>query len=675
MASSSSSASASTSSSASASASEEIVYVEQCKGIFGLDKFVLREVGGHSAEVYLYGAQVLSWKNHHGKEMLFLSKKAEFKPSKPIRGGIQMCFPEFTFRNVERYGFARTRFWTVDPSPPPLPNERTRRAFIDLILKYSDEDRFVFPHKYEYRLRVSLAPEGNLTLISRIRNINRDGKPFTFSFAYNSHFLVPDIGEVRIEGFETYDYLDNLKNKERFTEQGDSLTFEEEIDRVYLNTSNKIAIIDHGRKKTYVLRKDGLPDAGVWNPWEKKAKAILGKDEYLQMVNVQPARVEKGTTIKPGEEWKGKLDISLSLSSYNSGQLDPQRVLQGAAAASKAGASGASSSPSDPKKALQGGASSSSPDPKKALQSVVGSTSASGGVQVGQVLVLLIQKKHCRLVVVLLLLLGVVQVGQVLVLLIRKKHCRLVVVLLLLLGVVQVGQVLVLLIQKKHCRLVVVLLLLLGVVQVGQVLVLLIQKKHCRVVLVLLLLLEVVQVGQVLVLLIQKKHCRVVLVLLLLLSGASASSSSPDPKKALQGGAGSPSDSMGGACSSSPDPKKASQGGAGSPSASKGGASSSSPDPKKALQGGTSRSSSSSPDPKQALEGGASRASSSSPDPKKAKQGSAGSTSAPKGRASSSSPDPKKHYKVVLVLLLLPKVVQVGQVLVLNTCNSGNILA
>ena len=35
--------------------------------------------------------------------------------------------------------------------------------------------------------------------------------------------------EVRVEGLETLDYLDNLQHRERFTEQGDALTFESEV--------------------------------------------------------------------------------------------------------------------------------------------------------------------------------------------------------------------------------------------------------------------------------------------------------------------------------------------------------------------------------------------------------------------------------------------------------------
>ena len=101
--------------------------------------------------------------------------------------------------------------------------------------------------------------------------------------------------EVRIEGLETLDYLDNLQDRQRFTEQGDAITFEsevsivsldwnikdlllivrllilwyllfvEKVDKIYVSTPTKIAILDHEKKRTFVLRKDGLPDAGEFS--------------------------------------------------------------------------------------------------------------------------------------------------------------------------------------------------------------------------------------------------------------------------------------------------------------------------------------------------------------------------------------------------------------------------
>jgi glucose-6-phosphate 1-epimerase len=205
--------------------------------------------------------------------------------------------------------------WLLEKDPPSLPSfDSTGKAFVDLALKSSDEDTRVWPHSFEFHLRISLALDGNLTLISRVRNIN--SKPFSFSIAYHTYFSISDISEVRVEGLETLDYLDNMLEKERFTEQGDALTFESEIDRVYLNSKDVVAVFDHERKRTFLIKKEGLPDVVVWNPWDKKARALtdLGDEEYKQMLCVDGAAIEKPITLKPGEEWTGKLNLSLVLS-------------------------------------------------------------------------------------------------------------------------------------------------------------------------------------------------------------------------------------------------------------------------------------------------------------------------------------------------------------------------
>ncbi|PWA85687.1 galactose mutarotase-like superfamily protein [Artemisia annua] len=306
---------------------------EITKGINGLEKVILRETHGSSVEVYLYGAHVTSWKNEHNEEMLFVSSKAIFKPPKPIRGGIPICFPQFSNLGLlEAHGFARNRLWTIEADPPPFPSNVNDRVFVDLLLKPTEEDMKIWPHSFEYRLRITLGPGGDLMLISRIRNTNADAKPFTFTFAYHTYFSVSDISEVRVEGLETLDYLDNTKNRERYTEQGDAITFESEIDKIYLSTPTKIAVLDHEKKRTFVIRKEGLPDAVVWNPWDKKAKTMadFGDEEYKQMLCVEAAAIEKPVTLKPGEEWKVRLELSAVPSSYFSGQLDPKKVLQGA---------------------------------------------------------------------------------------------------------------------------------------------------------------------------------------------------------------------------------------------------------------------------------------------------------------------------------------------------------
>ncbi|PNX77734.1 glucose-6-phosphate 1-epimerase-like protein, partial [Trifolium pratense] len=171
--------------------SRETVYVKQCKGVNGLEK-IIQIVDSLLRCIYMEG------KLHPGK------------------------------MNLEKNCYLN-KLWTVDPNPPPFPTNSKSRAFVDLLLKNSEDDSKNWPHRYEFHLRIALGPTGDLMLTSRIRNTNTDGKSFTFTFAYHTYLYVTDISEVRIEGLETLDYLDNLKNRERYTEQGDAITFESEV--------------------------------------------------------------------------------------------------------------------------------------------------------------------------------------------------------------------------------------------------------------------------------------------------------------------------------------------------------------------------------------------------------------------------------------------------------------
>ncbi|KAK3033075.1 hypothetical protein RJ639_035701 [Escallonia herrerae] len=252
--------------------------------------------------------------------------EAVLKPNKAIRGGIPICFPQFAnFGSLEQHGFARNKLWSLDNDPSPLPPANSQST-VDLILRSTEEDLKTWPHRFELRIRISVSAS-KLTLIPRVRNI--DNKSFSFMFALRNYFSVSDVSEVRVEGLETLDYFDNLMQRERYTEQADAITFDGEIDRVYLSTPTKIAIIDHEKKRTFVLRKEGMPDAAVWNPWDKKAKALpdLGDEDYKTMLCVDSAAIETALILKPCEEWKGRQELSTVSSSYCSGQLDPRKVL------------------------------------------------------------------------------------------------------------------------------------------------------------------------------------------------------------------------------------------------------------------------------------------------------------------------------------------------------------
>jgi glucose-6-phosphate 1-epimerase len=89
----------------------------------GLEALRLRGPGGSSAVISRLGGQVLSWITPDGRESLFLSGRAVFDGSAPIRGGIPVRFPRFAaFGDLPKHGFVRTREWSVTaqrPSPSP----------------------------------------------------------------------------------------------------------------------------------------------------------------------------------------------------------------------------------------------------------------------------------------------------------------------------------------------------------------------------------------------------------------------------------------------------------------------------------------------------------------------------------------------------------------------------
>jgi len=52
----------------------------------------------------------------------------------------------------------------------------------------------------------------------------------------------------------------------------------------------------------------------------------FGDEEYKNMLCVGAGAIEKPITLKPGEEWIGKQEISAVPSGYSSGQLDPELI-------------------------------------------------------------------------------------------------------------------------------------------------------------------------------------------------------------------------------------------------------------------------------------------------------------------------------------------------------------
>ncbi|RWR82624.1 putative glucose-6-phosphate 1-epimerase [Cinnamomum micranthum f. kanehirae] len=61
---------------------------------------------------------------------------------------------------LEQHGFARNKIWRSDTDSPHFPTNSSNKTFVALILGPSEDDMKIWPHSYEFRLRVALGTSG-----------------------------------------------------------------------------------------------------------------------------------------------------------------------------------------------------------------------------------------------------------------------------------------------------------------------------------------------------------------------------------------------------------------------------------------------------------------------------------------------------------------------------------
>ncbi|CAL8469848.1 g9390 [Coccomyxa elongata] len=269
----------------------------------GLKKVQLQSAEGTSAEIFLHGAHVTSWKTSKGEEVLFVSKQAIYKPPKAIRGGIPVCFPQFGgFGPLSQHGFARNSEFTVSASAADS---------VTLSFTPREEQLNLFSHPFELTVQVRV---GSDTLEQTLTATNTGSEPFELTAALHTYFRISSIDKARVDGLQGVDYLDSLQEKERFTENGASVHFSGEVDRIYLATPGRLEVVDEAKGRAVVIEKEGFPDAVVWNPWIEKAAGMgdFGDEEYKEMVCLEPAVAGSGpVTLQPGASWSAKQMLSL----------------------------------------------------------------------------------------------------------------------------------------------------------------------------------------------------------------------------------------------------------------------------------------------------------------------------------------------------------------------------
>jgi glucose-6-phosphate 1-epimerase len=266
----------------------------------GLIKYRLC-VGSHSAEVFAHGAHVTSWRVA-GDELLFVSSKALFAPPKAIRGGVPICWPQFSdLGPLGQHGFARNLAWALVSG-----GAEENGVFAELRLSDSDATRQAgWLHSFELSLRVQLQASGVLAL--RLTCINTGASAFDFTTALHTYFRC-NARAAAVLGLRGSTYRDSLEGRKPVTEQAEAVRFAGEVDRMYMGVLAPGCVVTLDAARRVSIQAAGLPDAVVWNPWVAKAAAMAdyGDDEWQDMVCIEAALLTP-SSLAASQHWNGEL--------------------------------------------------------------------------------------------------------------------------------------------------------------------------------------------------------------------------------------------------------------------------------------------------------------------------------------------------------------------------------
>lgn len=261
------------------------------------------------ATVAIQGAHVLSFQPRDQQPVLWVSQHARFEPGKAIRGGIPLVFPWFGRHPSDpsrpQHGFARTMLWEVLGTSAGA--EGTTQ--VRLGLRDTMQTRELWPQAFELEYVITVGSTLEAELIVR----NTDEVAFTWSGALHSYFTVGDVRRIAITGLDGATYIDQVDGMQRKTQHG-AVTFDREVDRIYLDTDATCAIHDPVLGRQIYVAKRGSRSTVVWNPWIDKARAMsdYGDDEYPGMVCVETANAaDDAVTLAPGEEHRLKAIIAV----------------------------------------------------------------------------------------------------------------------------------------------------------------------------------------------------------------------------------------------------------------------------------------------------------------------------------------------------------------------------
>ena len=194
----------------------------------GESSVVIEHPSGARATIHLHGAHLTSWVTGDGQEQIFLSRQAVFAPPKAIRGGVPICFPQFSDIGSlsTKHGFARNCLWKLKQF------NRDRASFV---LRSTPEIKRDFGYGSDFEATITYGVDSGKSLSTVVQVTNNGSERMTFGIALHTYYRVRDIHRVKIEGLYGCQYMDSLEGRELKLQSEPRIVIDKEVDRIYLS--------------------------------------------------------------------------------------------------------------------------------------------------------------------------------------------------------------------------------------------------------------------------------------------------------------------------------------------------------------------------------------------------------------------------------------------------------
>ena len=243
-----------------------------------------------SASISQFGGQLLSFTPNDKADVLWLSNSAITDGSKPIRGGVPICWPWFgpaqsPFKGEPQHGYIRSVNWQIT-----LVEETDQTLCIELKPELPAElvNSLKLDVKLVYRFTDSATIELHTT--------NLGDSNFVLGAALHTYFNVTDVTQTHIAALDNCQYIDKLAHVT--TTQSGKLLIDKPLDRIYLHQDAKLSIATPSRMIN--LKHTGHDSVVVWTPWQTGAEKLADFDDlgYLSMLCIEAA-VTQGYVLEP----------------------------------------------------------------------------------------------------------------------------------------------------------------------------------------------------------------------------------------------------------------------------------------------------------------------------------------------------------------------------------------